>query len=1047
MKLPEFGVKRPIATAMIFVAILVMGIFSMTKLPLDLIPNVEFPSITVITVYPGASAVEVEEQVSKPLEAVLSAAENLVEIKSTSKENVSFIQMRYDWGGDVTTAANNARDLIELVKSRLPSQARTPIVYKINASMMPIIGYAINADENYNGLDNIVEDKIATRLRKIKGVGTVIYLGQPEREVRIELDPVRMQAYGMSGSQIALLLKANNISVPAGNITMSAYDFVVRVPAKYESTEELSNTVLKSISGQVVRLKDVATVMDTYKNLDVAATDHLGKGMALVVQKQSGANTVEVSNAIRAEMEQIRKDLPPDVQMFEMLSSDELIIATVNNLTMSIFFALLFVTIVVLLFLRDWKSSFIVFMTMPVSLISAFIVMYLLDFTINIFSLVSLIIAIGMVVDNAIVVLENITQHIERGAKPKLAAIFGASEMGLAIAASTLTTIVIFLPLLFMGGIVGVMFKQLAILTVVCMITSLFTALTLTPMLSGYLLKAAPRDKNAKRHGRLYQWSERMFVRLENGYRNFLGWAVFHKGVTLLVSIGLFVGVLFLGKFVGTDYIPDIDAGTVVVSFETEQGSSHKNTEEVGKKIIRIMQDEIPEMVEGTAASITGQTTDATLTAVGFKEGKNVGSVFCHLKPVDERKRSSQEIADAIRPLIEAIPQIEKVTVSGGSAMAMALTGNMKPIEFVISGKDLSKLNDVAFDLQRRAQEHKEFIDVETTASVGSRELHVEIDKDKASQMALNSAVIGMQVRQNLYGAEAGVFTENGRDYDITIQYAPEYRNSKELLKEMQITNLLGQQVPLSAVSEIVETDGPLQVERMAQERYVKVTTGLNDISLGEATKIAQTLIDETVLPEGVSLRMGGQVEDQSDSFGSLRGIIFIGILLVFMVMAAQFESLLDPFIILFALPFMIVGVILAFLITNTTLSIVSFVGLIMLVGIVVNNGIVLIDYTNMLVKRGYTIRDAVLEAGHSRLRPVLMTSLTTILGMLPMALSTGMGRELYVPLGITIIGGLLVSMLVTLIVVPTIYAFLHQGRLNRERKQLRLMRSGKAKA
>ena len=1031
---------------MIFVAILVIGVFSLTKLPLDLMPNMEFPSLTVITVYPGASAIEVEEQVSKPLEAVLSSAENLVEIKSISKENVSFIQLRYEWEEDITAAANNARDLLELVKSRMPSQAYTPIIYKINASMMPILGYAVNADENYNGLEEIVEDQIASALRKVDGVGTVIYLGQPQREIRVEIDPTRMQAYGMSVAQLSMMLKANNINVPSGFVTESAYDFSVRMPGKYESVEELENTVIKAFNGKVVRIKDVATVRDTFKETDASAFNHVGKGIALLVQKQSGANTVDVVNAVRAEIADIQKDLPSDVQIFEVIGSDELVTSSINNLSSSIWYALIFVTLVVLLFLREWKSSLIVFLTMPVSLISAFIVMNLLGYTINIFSLVALVIAIGMVVDNAIVVLENITQHIERGAMPKQAAMFGASEMGLAIAASTLTTIVVFLPLVFMGGIVGVMFKQLAVLTVTCMITSLFTALALTPMLSSVLLKPAPRGGEGKKHGKLYNWSERMFQRIERVYHDFLGWAVFHKGITLVSALAIFVVVLLLGKAVGTDYIPDIDAGSVSIQFETEQGTSHTITEQVGNQIVQLLQDHVPEVADGGIASITGQTDDGVLTAVGFKEGKNIGTIFCHLKPVDERKRSSQQIADDIRPLIEAIPEIEKVTVSGGSAMATALTGNRAPIEFVVYGKDIDQMNQVAFEIERKAKECPEFTNVEALVSAGNREVHILVDKDKASQMALNPGVIGIQVRENLYGAKAGSYTEDGTDYDIRIQYAPEYRNSISKLREMQVTNLLGQQIPLIAVADIQEKEGPVQIERLTQQRYVKVTTNLNGISLGDGAKKAEQIIADLDTPQGVTVSLGGQVEDQGDTFSSLTVIFVIGLLLVFMVMAAQFESLLDPFIILFAIPFTLVGVILAFLITGTTLSVVTFIGLIMLVGIVVNNGIVLVDYSNMLVRRGYTIRDAVMESGRSRLRPVLMTSMTTILGMLPMALSRGMGKELYAPLGITIIGGLLISMLVTLILVPTAYAAVHQRKLNKERRISRLRKQIKKK-
>lgn len=1045
MKLPEIGVKRPVATVMLFVAIIMLGLVSLKMLPLDIMPEMEFPSITIITIYPGASANEVEEQVTKPLETILSAAEHLSEIKSTSKENVSFIQLSYSWGSDVTSAANNARDLIELTKTKLPQAAHQPIIYKINSSMMPVLAYAVNAGVNYNGIENIVEEDIATVLRKVDGVGTVVYLGQPEREIKVSVNPQRLSAYGLSATQISTMLKADNISVPAGNINMGVYDFSVRVPGKFETVEEIGNTVLKAFNGQVIRLKDVAKVEDTFMEKEAFARNRTGEGVALMIQKQSGSNTVAVVNAVRAKMAEIQKTLPSDIQVHEIISTDEVVTQSVNNLTSSIWYALVFVTLVVLMFLREWKSSLIIFITMPVSLISAFIAMYAMGYTINIFSLMALVIAIGMVVDNAIVVLENITQHIEKGSKPKQAAIFGALEMGMAIAASTATTLVVFLPMLFMGGIVGIMFKQLAILTSVCLIVSLFTALTLTPMLSSKLLKEAPRNGKKQHRSKFYAASEKVFTKIENGYKLLLGWVVFHKSLTIVIAFAVFVLTMIVGKNIGTDYIPDFDAGTVSVVFETEVGTSARQTDSISQQILQIMLEDIPEIANEAAVSIAGQTKTGALTTVGFKEGKNVGTVLCHLTPPDKRDRTAAEIAGAIRDRVESIPQIEKCRVQGGSALAAAVTGNKRPIEIIVSGNDFNQLNAVASDLQEKMQAEKAFTDVATTVDPGKMEVQVIVDKEKASQMALNTAMVGMQVRQNLYGAESGDFSEDGNDYGIVVQYAPEHRNEVNKLKEMQVSNLLGQQIPLSAIADIVESLGPLEIQRQSQQRYVKTTADLNGVSLGEATKTAQEIIDNTEIPDGISVEIGGQVNDQKSSFSSLFLIFFLGIALVYMVMAAQFESMKDPFIILFAIPFTLVGVILAFFVTGITLSVTTFIGLIMLVGIVVNNGIVLVDYTNMLRKRNYPLHDAVMEAGRSRLRPVLMTSLTTILGMLPMAVSNGMGREMYAPLGITIIGGLLVSTLVTLLLVPAMYTSLYHRTLAKDRTTARLKKQRQA--
>jgi hydrophobe/amphiphile efflux-1 (HAE1) family protein len=1029
MKLPEIGVKRPVATAMLFVAIILLGLVAMKMLPLDVMPELEYPSITIITIYPGASANEVEEQVSKPLEAVLSGAEYLKDIKSISKENVSFIQLSYNWNTDVTAAANNARDLMELVKSRLPKAAESPIIFKINSSMMPILGYSINATSNYNGIEKIIEDKIATPLRKVDGVGTVIYLGQPEREISISVDPRQLKAYNLSVSEISTILQAENINIPAGNIKVGVFDFSVRVPGKFETVEHIENIALKAFNGKVVRLKDVAIVQDTFAEKEAYARNHLGEGVALLVQKQTGENTLEVVQAVRKEMEKIEKTLPHDVQINEMISTDEMVTESVKNLTSSIFYALIFVTLVVLMFLREWRSSLIIFVTMPVSLISAFIVMYIMDYTINIFSLMSLIIAIGMVVDNAIVVLENVTQHIERGTKPKQAAIFGTSEMGMAIAASTATTLVVFLPMVFMGGIVGIMFKQLAILTCVCMIMSLFTALTLTPMLASQLLKRKGEDEDGKeaKRSKFYRWSENVFNKIEYGYKNLLAWTVVHKGVVIVSAVVVFIGVMLLGKKIGTDYIPDFDAGSFALSFETEVGTSVEQTDSIGQQILKILHEEIHEMVPGSSGAIAGQTRDGALTTVGFKEGKNIGSVLCHLTLPDKRKRTAEEIADAVRKRLDEIPQIEKYQIQAGSILAAAVTGNKRPVEIHVSGDDLDVINKMALSFEEKLKAREEFKDVETSVDNGKIEVQIVIDKEKASQMALNTALIGMQIRQNLFGAESGEFTEGGDDYDIKIRYAPEFRNDIDKLKEMQLTNLLGKQVSLSSVAEIKQDVGLLEIQRESQQRFVLTTANLNDVSLGKGAKIAQAIIDDTEIPDGVSVSLGGQVVDQGESFGDLYLILFLGIALVYMVMAAQFESFKDPFIIMFAVPFTLVGVVLAFLATGLTLSVTTFIGVIMLMGIVVNNGIVLVDYTNMLRKRGYTLYDAVAEAGRSRLRPILMTTLTTILGMLPMALSKGMGKEMYSPLGVTIIGGLLVSALVSLILIPAIYTSINE--------------------
>lgn len=1032
MKLPQVAVKRPVFTAMLFVAILLFGVVSLTRLPLDIMPEMELPTLTVITVYPGASADEVEEQVSKKLEKILSGTEHLKEITSQSKENVSFVQLQFEWGTDITSAANNARDLIELVKNKLPRDAHNPIIFKVNSSLMPVLVYGVTANESYNGLYKIVDDEVASKLRKVPGVGSVIVIGAPEREIKVDIDPVKLHAYNLSLNQVATVLKAQNISIPGGNIKVGNDDYSVRIPGDIASVDELRDMALISFNGKVIRLSDVAEVRDEYKEKDDVGRTTNGKGVTLMVQKQSGENTLEVVKKIRKKVAEIKPALPSDVSITEVMKSDELITESINNLSESLWYALFFVVLVVMAFLRNWKQSFIIFITIPFSLIVAFIVMFASGWTINIFSLMSLVVASGMVVDNAIVVLENITQHIEKGAKPKQAAIFGSSEMGMAISASTLTTIVVFLPMIFMGGIVGIMFKQLAILTSVTLIASLFTALTLTPMASSQMLEGMKKNEK-RRHGKLFEWSERMFQKLENGYKKALAWVVHHKTFTVIVTVALLAFSLWVGKGLGTDYIPEFDAGDVVAVIETEVGTSTTKTDSVAQLVMQIFQDEIPEMVPGSLASVSGQTEEGLLSSVGFSEGKNIATVMCHLSKPNERKHSAKQIADRVRPRIAAIPEVENFRLLGGSIISAAVTGNKKPIEIEVSGNSFGSINSTAEAITARMRQSKYFSDVINNVDKGKLEVQIKVDKRKASAMGLNSAMIGLQVRQSIYGTEAGEFKEEGDEYDITLRYSPENRNDINQIRNIQLKNLLNQTIPLSAVAEVEMGTSPLQINRKGQQRVVKVMAELNDVSLGDAHKEAKRILAGLDIPSDVTVEIAGQTTDQGESFGDLYLILALGVLLVYMVMASQFESFRDPFIIMFAIPVTFIGVIWAFKLIGLTLSITTFVGLIMLMGIVVNNGIVLVDYTNLLRKRGYKLYDAIAEAGRSRLRPVLMTTFTTLLGMVPMATSSGMGREAYSPLGITMISGLLVSTLITLLLVPTIYAIFHDNERKAE--------------
>lgn len=1029
MRLPKITVKNPVTTLMVFIAVLLFGIFSWQTLPKDLLPNIELPALTVITIYPGATAEDVETQVTNTLEKVLSGTENLKKITSVSKENVSIISLQFDWGSDVSQAASSARDLIELVKKDLPADARSPYIMKISSSMIPVVVYTIKATDSYSGLEKITYDRIIEPIKKVPGVGSAFVIAQPSREIDINIDPAKLKAYNLNIATVTNVLKAENISVPGGNVKFGKYDFSVRIPGQIESVEQLELIPIVGYNNKIVRLKDIATVNDGFKDKDEIAYSDGEKAIALFIQKQTGTNTYEVYKGITNKMNEIMPELPADIKTTIVFDTSEIIVEVTKNLNSTIWYAAVFVLIVVFAFMREWRNSLIVILTIPFSMMFAYITMKVLNYTINIFSLMSLIVAIGMVVDNAIVVLENINRHIDEGAKPKEASVFGTGEMGNAIIASTLTTISVFIPLIFVGGIVGILFKQLAILVSVTMLASLITALSLTPMLSSLLLK--PKLKTPKKRNLLFRLSENIFILLENAYKNTLRFALKRKFLIIVVSLVVFGVTMFLASKMGTDYIPDLDAGDVITTIETEIGTNVQETERIAKLVEQVYKEEIPEMV--SQYTVIGQTESNFLSGIGFAEGKNKATISAHLCLPQNRDRSATEIAERIRQRISEIPEIQNFNVTGGSLMQNMLLGNNKPIEIKITGKDYDKINQTALEIAEKFKENPAFSGVETTIDRGKMEYHITIDKEKASALGLNTALIGMQVRQSIYGADAGNYTEDGEQYRILVRYDKSHRSDIGDINNISLTNLLGMQVPLSSVATIEDGFGPLEIKHEAQERIVIVGANLNNISLGEGAEIARKIMNSAEHDPSVRLSLAGKVGDQEESFGDLKMIFIIGILLVYMIMASQFESFKDPFIILFAIPFSLVGVVLAFAVTGINLNIVTFVGIIMLLGVVVNNGIVLVDYTNLLRARDYKITDAILEAGRSRLRPVLMTSLTTILAMIPMVFSRSIGSELWVPLGITLIGGLLVSMIITLILVPCIYAAMNLRKLKAE--------------
>ncbi len=1024
MKLAATGVRRPVFTTMIFAALLLFGAIAYQLLPRDMLPEIEIPTLTIVTLYPGASATEVETQVTQPLEEVLAGVNNLKDIYSQSKENVSFITLQFDWNTNLEEASGSVRDFLEFTVRSLPSEASSPMVMRISSDMFPVIIYGVSATESQGELAQIIDDQVANALKSADGVGALVVMGKPEKEVKINVNPRTLEGYGLSIAQISQALQTSNVSIPGGSIQAGYDELAVTVPARFSSLKDIENTVVSSWKGRSIHISDLADVQIGFKDPNEIVQVTGESAVGIFVQKQAGANIMEVVEAVRQEMERIKPLLPDDVIITELMDNSEMVTATLNNLISTIGFAGIFVVVVVFFFLRKIRSSIVIILTIPFSLIVAFIFMYIAGFTVNIFSLMSLAIAIGMVIDNAIVVLENITRHIERGVHPIQAAIFGTREMGLAIFAATLTTIAVFIPLVFLEGVVGIMFRQLAVITAVTLLASLFTALMLTPMLASRMLRS---KEDPKKENRFVQWSENAFGKLEKNYSRLLTTALASKAWVVIIAIVIFATTLWMIQFTGTDYIPEFDAGDLSVVVETRTGASTEQTLRVTRDIEEIFRDEIPEI--RSLYSLTGQSEEGLLSSVGFREGKNITTVFARTVLPKERQRTSGEMAERLRERIREIPEVENFTVSGGSLISAAVLGNIKPLQVRISGNHLKDLNKMATQLLDTLESLPFLVNVESTIDRGKPELQLIIDKNKATAVGLNPAMVSVQVRQSIYGQQAGEYDVEDNKLPINIRYATSYRKSEEAVGNIMLSTLTGKKLPLSHIATMEHGTGPLEIQRENQQRAVYVSAEPRDISLGQGAQQVTKVIQNMDIPDGVMVNLEGQVKEQRESFGNLYIMFIIGIILVFMVMASQFESLRHPFVILFSIPFSLTGVILAFVIAGLSLSVVTFLGIIMLLGIVVNNGIVLVDYTNLLRKRGLNIHQAVLEAGKSRLRPVLMTSFTTILGMTPLTLSKGIGSEIWSPLATTMIGGLLFSTFVTLLLIPVVYLMLNKTK------------------
>ncbi len=1030
MSIYRSSVNHPVTTALVFIAFMIFGIFSLVKTSIAQFPEFDANTIMVMSSYQGASAADIETNLTKVLENALNGVSDLKSLTSTSRENTSLLMLEFRYGIDIDEATNNVRDKLDMVNSVLPDGATVPVIFKFSADDMPIMILSATAQESLPGLDKILDDRLATPLARVSGVGTISVSGAPTREIQVYCDPNKLQAYGLSVSTISSIIASENRNLPSGSIDIGSDVYSLRVQKEFKDPSELLDIVLGSVNGRIVYLRDVATVRDGRQEKEMESYTNGARSAQIVIQKQSGANTVNVIRNIKKQLKVIEKDLPSDIEITTVVDSSDNIINTINTLKETIIIIFLVVMLVVYVFLGRWRATFIIVLSIPIALLASLVYLFATGNTLNIISMSALSIAIGMVVDDAIVVLENVSTHLERGSKPKEAAVHATSEVAISVIASTLTMLCVFLPLTMMSGMAGIMFKQLGWIVSIIMIVSTTAALTLVPMMCSRMLKAGP--KTGKLHNAIFGPINKALDAISHGYARLIGWATTHRKTVIFSALGIFVLslVLFLPGL-ETEFFPQSDQGRLTVNVELPAGTSQEVTGEFARKLYEQIAEQVPEIVR---CSFTYGQADASNTFASMRSnGANVMSMNINLGSMEDRERSTAEIADIIRADLAMYPEVKKGMVSEGMGM-----GGASSIDVEIYGYDFETTDRVAQAVKERLLADPAFAQVTVSRDEYTPEFQMDFDRTKLALNGLSSTTAGAAFSSAMSGSVGSFYREDGEEYNIRVRYAPEFRTSIEDMENIVVYNAAGRPVRMKDLGSVVESRVPPTIERKDRERVITVTGIVaRKVPLSRAVEVAQNVIATEDIPSELTTVVAGDYEDQQEMFGDMFLIIVLIIILVYMVMASQFESFMSPFVIMFSVPFAFVGVLLGLWVSGSALGVMAMVGIIILLGIVVKNGIVLIDYTILCRERGMSAVEASVTAARSRLRPILMTTLTTVLGMLPMALGRGEGSEMWNSLGVTVCWGLSISTLVTLVLIPTVYCVFAVRQENRKKKRV----------
>lgn len=1036
MSLYEGAVKRPIMTSLCFLAVVILGIFSLIKLPIDLYPDIDTNTIMVLTYYNGASANDIENNVTRPLENTLNSVEHLKHITSNSKDNVSVLTLEFEYGHDIDALTNDVRDKLDMVSNSLPTDANQPILFKFSTDMIPILLLSAEANESQKALYKILDETVVNPLARVDGVGSVSISGAPKREINIYMDAQKMEAYGLSAAQVSNAISGENRNITGGTMDIGSQTYTVRVEGEFTDPQQMRDVIVGYKNDAVVYLKDVARIVDDVEERAQRTYTNGAQGAMIIVQKQSGANSVQIADKVRNMMPELQNNLPSDVKLGIIVDTSDNIKQTIGSLSETVFYALLFVIIVVFLFLGRWRATLIICITIPMSLIASFIYLYATDKSLNMISMSCLSIAIGNVVDDAIVVLENITTHIERGSDPKQAAIHGTNEVAISVIASTLTMIAVFFPLTMVSGMSGVLFKELGWMMCIIMTVSTTSALSFTPMLCSQMLRLKKKQGNFFR--KVYGPIQRSLDKLDSWYENKINWSVRHRWTVIIACVIFFIISVLAANIFGikSEFMPANDSGRVGVTLQLPVGTRVEKAEVIAQKFTKMWMQRYGDILEVCNFTV-GQAGDNNTFASLNSNGSHIISYNIKFCPSDKRKEKLADICDEMRADCRSELELDKFMVQlGGSKSSM---GGQNTATFEIYGYDLNNTYEFATKLANKFKESDLITQVNISRSDYQPEIVIDFDREKLAQQGISMSTAASHIRNLITGSLLSYYREDGEEYDIKVRYDVNERVSIENIENMLIPNGFGQNIHVCDIAKIRESSIPPTIERKDRQRIVTVDAVLaSGKALSDGVKLGYQICDSLETPNGVTYQVAGSYEDQQDSNRDLGTLGILIIILVFIVMAAQFESLTYPFIIILSIVFAFSGIIFSLLFTGTTMNIMSILGGIMLIGIVVKNGIVLIDYTQLMRERNYGLIRSAVVAARSRLRPILMTTLTTILGMVPMAVSQGVGAEMWRPLGISVIGGLTISTILTLIYVPAMFCIFGGVGIKKKRKAMR---------